>query len=220
LPAYYDDKNSRGNGLYQYEGGHMVLFSYGTSTAKKFSTSIQFGSRAGMDTDISYIADFGFTYRPDDRFSMDFDLGFLKSENWYLHQGGTSFTSFDALQIRPGLAMDYFVNANQQLRFSLQWIGIVAEENEFWQVPATPGRLLRRTKQDPSYADDFTVSQMTSQLRYRWEIAPLSDLFIVYTRGSNLPYQYDDDFGSLFQEAFNQPIINTFTIKLRYRFSS
>ncbi len=220
LPAYYDDKNSRGNGLYQYEGGHMVLFSYGTSTAKKFSTSIQFGSRAGMDTDISYIADFGFTYRPDDRFSMDFDLGFLKSENWYLHQGGTSFTSFDALQIRPGLAMDYFINANQQLRFSLQWIGIVAEENEFWQVPATPGRLLPRTKQDPSYADDFTVSQMTSQLRYRWEIAPLSDLFIVYTRGSNLPYQYDDDFGSLFVDAFNQPIIDTFTIKLRYRFSS
>ena len=220
LPAYYDDKNSRGNGLYQYEGGHMVLFSYGTSTAKKFSTSIQFGSRAGMDTDISYIADFGFTYRPDDRFSMDFDLGFLTSENWYLHQGGTSFTSFDALQIRPGLAMDYFINANQQLRFSLQWIGIVAEENEFWQVPATPGRLLPRTKLDPSYADDFTVSQMTSQLRYRWEIAPLSDLFIVYTRGSNLPYQYDDDFSSLFVDAFNQPIIDTLTIKLRYRFSS
>ena len=116
--------------------------------------------------------------------------------------------------------MDYFINANQQLRFSLQWIGIVAEENEFWQVPATPGRLLPRTKQDPSYADDFTVSQMTSQLRYRWEIAPLSDLFIVYTRGSNLPYQYDDDFGSLFVDAFNQPIIDTFTIKLRYRFSS
>ena len=122
------------------------------------------------------------------------------------------------LQIRPGLATDYFINANQQLRFSLQWIGIVAEENEFWQVPDTPGRLLRRTKQDPSYVDDFTVSQMTSQLRYRWEIAPLSDLFIVYTRGSNLPGRVDDGFGDLFQDALDEPIIDYFVIKLRYRF--
>ena len=220
LPAYYDDKNSRGNGIFQYEGGHMVLFSYGTSTAKKFSTSIQFGSRAGIDADMSYIADFGFTYRPDDRFSMDFDLGFVQSENWYLHQGDTLFTSFDALQIRPGLSMDYFVSANQQLRFSLQWVGIVAEENEFWRIPTTPGRLIRRAKENPSNADDFSVSQMTSQLRYRWEIAPLSDLFVVYTRGSNLPNRHNDDFGSLFEEAFNQPIIDTFTVKLRYRFSS
>ena len=220
LPAYYDDKNSRGNGLFQYEGGHMVLFSYGTSTAKKFSTSIQFGSRAGMDTDISYIADFGFTYRPDDRFSMDFDLGFVQSESWYLHQGDTLFTSFDSLQVRPGLSVDYFINANQQLRFSLQWIGIVAEEDEFWSVPSRPGQLIRRNKGDVGSVDDFSVSQMTSQVRYRWEIAPLSDLFVVYTRGSNLPNHYEDNFGTLFQEAFNQPIIDTFTVKLRYRFSS
>ena len=198
----------------------MVLFSYGTSTARKFSTSIQFGSRGGMDTDISYIADFGFTYRPDDRFSMDFDLGLVQSENWYLHQGGTSFTSFDSLQIRPSVAMDYFISANQQLRFSFQWIGIVAEDSEFWRVPTIPGRLLPRTRPVSGNAEDFTVSQMTSQLRYRWEIAPLSDLFVVYTRGSNLPYQDQDNFGSLFQQAFNQPIIDTLTIKLRYRFSS
>ena len=133
--------------------------------------------------------------------------------------GGTLFTSFDSLQIRPSIAMDYFISANQQLRFSLQWIGIVAE-SEFWRVPTIPGRLLPRTRPVSGNAEDFTVSQMTSQLRYRWEIAPLSDLFVVYTRGSNLPYQDQDDFGSLFQQAFNRPIIDTLTIKLRYRFSS
>ena len=169
---------------------------------------------------MSYIADVGFTYRPNDRFSMDFDLGFVQSENWYLHQGDNFFTSFDALQIRPGLSMNYFISANQQLRFSLQWVGIVAEENKFWQVPNTPGRLIRRKRENSSNADDFSVSQMTSQLRYRWEIAPLSDLFIVYTRGSNLPNRHKDDFGALFEDAFNQPIIETFTVRIRYRFSS
>ena len=119
----------------------MVLFSYGTNTAKKFSTSIQFGSRAGMDADISHIADFESTYRPDDRFSMDFDLGFLKSENWYLHQGGPSFTSFDALRYGPG--SPWITLSMRISNCDLAAVGIVAEENEFWQVPSTPGQLLQ-----------------------------------------------------------------------------
>ena len=35
-------------------------------------------------------------------------------------------------------------------------------------------------------SDDFAISRMSFQARYRWEIAPLSDLFFVYTRGGNL----------------------------------
>ena len=103
--------------------------------------------------------------------------------------------------------MDYFISANQQLRFSLQWIGIVAEESEFWRVPTIPGRLLPRTRPVSGNAED-TVSQMTSQLRYRWEIAPLSDICCLYPRQQSA-YQDQDDFGSLFQQAFNRPIIDT-----------
>ena len=45
-----------------------------------------------------------------------------------------------------------------------------------------------------------------------------ADLFIVYTRGSNLPGRVDDGFGDLFQDALDEPIIDYFVIKLRYRF--
>ena len=69
---------------------------------------------------------------------MDFDLGFFKVENWYLHQGGTHSVIRRAADT-AGLLIT--LSTNQQLRFSLQWIGIVAEENEFWQVPHS-GRLL------------------------------------------------------------------------------
>ena len=116
--------------------------------------------------------------------------------------------------------MDYFISANQQLRFTLQWIGITGDGKERWSVPFEPGRLLPRYDYEGALSDDFAVSQMTSQLRYRWEIAPLSDLFVVYTRGSNLPNRVDDEFGALFEDAFNQPIVDVFTVKLRYRFSS
>ena len=45
-----------------------------------------------------------------------------------------------------------------------------------------------------------------------------ADLFIVYTLDSNLLGQVDDGFGDLFQDALDEPIIDYFVIKWRYRF--
>ena len=87
-------------------------------------------------------------------------------------------------------------------------------------VPAMGGHMLSVARDPAEAVDDFTISRITAQLRYRWEIAPLSDLFIVYTRGSNLPNRGYDDFGSLFSDAVRDPIIDLFVIKLRYRFGN
>jgi len=57
-------------------------------------------------------------------------------------------------------------------------------------------------------------------LRYRWEIGPLSDLFVVYTRGSNLSDRVDDGFSDLFDDALNTPIVDVYIVKLRYRFGN
>ena len=60
---------------------------------------------------------------------------------------------------------------------------------------------------------------MALQLRYRWEIAPLSDIFVVYTRqvdqGSALK-----SFSNTFSDGYENPVVNALTFKLRYRFGS
>jgi len=61
---------------------------------------------------------------------------------------------------------------------------------------------------------------LTFQARYRWEIAPLSDLFVVYTRGGNLPGNSFSTFQDLFEQSWNDRIVDTVAIKLRYRFGS
>tara|TARA_Y100000766_G_scaffold158241_1_gene136036 strand:+ start:1 stop:837 length:837 start_codon:yes stop_codon:yes gene_type:complete len=220
VPSRYDDRNSRGNGAYRLSGGHYLRAAYGTSTANKFSTSIQLVATACCGSDEYFAADIGFTYRPVDRFAFDFDIAFQKEENWLVHMGDRNITAFNSFALSPSLSMDYFISAKQQLRLKLQWVGLDADESQYWLVPQTPGRLLPRTKMDLDPKDDFTVSQMTVQLRYRWEIAPLSDLFIVYTRGANLPNRSDQDFDYLFRDALNEPIIDVLTMKLRYRFGS
>ena len=67
-------------------------------------------------------------------------------------------------------------------------------------------------------ADDFMISRLTFQARYHWEIAPLSDLFVVYTQGSNLPGNSFSTFQDLLEQAWNDRIVDSFAIKLRYRF--
>ena len=82
-------------------------------------------------------------------------------------------------------------------------------------------------REDGVESDDLTISRLVAQLRYRWEIAPPSGLFVVYTRGSNLPNAYDlddpmaspiDSFGQLYGDAFADPLADLLVVKLRYRF--
>ncbi|MBR17330.1 MAG: hypothetical protein CMQ25_13985, partial [Gammaproteobacteria bacterium] len=219
-PPQYDDRNSRGNGIYRTDYGFYSGFTIGTDSARKFSVSAGLDSRPEDLGEVTYIPTAGFTYTPVDRFSLDFDVMFNKRNEWVLYRGDENFTSYDALEVRPMLAMNFFISSKQQLSLKFQWIGIDANESHFWSIDKEAEDLIPRFKDLSEPTDDFTVSRLTAQVRYRWEIGPLSDLFIVYTRGSNLPDRVNDEFWPLFQDAIDEPIIDVFTMKLRYRFGS
>jgi hypothetical protein len=86
-------------------------------------------------------------------------------------------------------------------------------------VPENDGAL-QTVVQAGHQRNRFTVSLLTTQLRYRWEIAPLTDFYVVYNRGNQLPPTEEDHFSDLLGDAFNDPIINALVVKLRYRFGS
>jgi len=220
MPAHYDDRNARGNGTYKTEHGYFFMASYGTDSSKKFSTSLQLGVRSEDLGDPQYLADLGFTWNPIDRFTFNLDLSWKQRNNWLIYVGDTNLTAFDAIELTPSMSMDFFITAKQHLRMTMQWAGINADESEYYRVPARPGDLLDRVKDPLEESGDFTISRLTAQLRYRWEIGPLSDLFVVYTRGSNLDNRIDEDFDVLFRDAVDEPIVDTLTVKLRYRFGS
>ena len=65
----------------------------------------------------------------------------------------------------------------------------------------------------------FSQAELGLQLRYRYEIAPLSDLFVVYSRGGNAARDdAEEDLASLWSEAIDNPTADQFIVKLRYRF--
>jgi hypothetical protein len=219
-PDQWDDRNSEGNGEFKVEGGWISQLSYGTDTSKKLSASIAAMIMTESLGSVSHSYMGGITYKPNDRFSLDFDLSYRDANEWLVHLDDRFFATYDARHWQPSVSMDLFLTARQQLRFSLQWVGIQAIAMDLYQVPEGDGDLIKLIDgiTEPTY--DFTISRLTTQLRYRWEIAPLSDLFIVYTRGSNLPNRTYDDFDNLFEDALNEPLIDMLVVKLRYRFGS
>ncbi|MDP2284221.1 MAG: hypothetical protein Q8L06_08775, partial [Pseudohongiella sp.] len=94
---------------------------------------------------------------------------------------------------------------------------IQAKEDRFYRIDQSDVRHLMEVSKPNLTSDDFTVSRMSFQARYRWEIAPLSDLFVVYTRGSNLPSVGDSEFQDLLFDAWSERVTDTWVVKLRYR---
>ncbi len=220
FPPRYDDQNSLGNGSYKIKTRGGFSLSYGSDTSLPISYSILLGGGREELGKFSKRLSLGVTYKPTSNFSIDADVLYRRRHGWLLHQGDRDFTTFEATEWQPRIEMDYFINSRHQLRFTLQWAAIRGDEKAFWQVPEEPGKLLKRTKSPADKSDSFTISRMTAQLRYRWEIGPLSDLFVVYTRGSNLSESLEEDFSGLFERALKEPMVSSFIIKVRYRFGS
>lgn len=218
-PARYDDLNSFGNGTFRIESRSEASLSYETNNARVLSGSVE---------GIAYQEDLGgwsselaasLTFRPDAPFSATVELARRWRKDWLLHQGDRNFSTFDAAQWRMSMGLDYFQSARQQLRLSLQWVGIRAQEQDRWLVPGRPGALLP----DLSGAvtdGDFGLSNLNLQLRYRWQIAPLSDLFLVYTRSANVREADRAAFSSLLQRSWDEPLGDQLVLKLRYRLGS
>ena len=216
FPARWEDRNSLGNGEYKVDPRGFAEVSFGTDTSKPLSWSLVARVQQEELGALTWQGLAGVTLKPNDRFSLDLDLDFAQRDGWLVHGAGRNFSTYDARDLRPSLAVDWFLSARQQVRLTLQWAGIDASEQQRFQVPLGDGKLTRVDK--TGAARDFTISRLTAQLRYRWELDPLSDLFFVYTRGSNLPNRPDDGLNSLFVDALKDPVIDVFVVKLRYRF--
>lgn len=224
LPKQYDDLNSFGNGTYRVDPRTEVFVNWDSDTTRALALTMGGGYRNENLGGHSWQSEAGITWRPNDRINLALSVRYDERDGWLLHQGNDLFATFKATQWQPKVSADYFISARQQFRVSLQWVGIKAREDDFYRVPLRPGDLIDIDKPvgpgfRPSY--DFSVSQLSFQARYRWEIAPLSDIFLVYTRQADRSAPLgDDNFENLFSDAWRQPLQNVFVAKIRYRLGS
>ena len=218
LPKRVDDRLGRGTGDFRIPERFSLRTSFSSNPANVLAWSVNLDAGQEDLGPKAITTGAGIVWRPNDRFSFDLSLNYTDQEALLVHQGEGNYTSFEAHQWAPKLDSNYFISARQQFRVTLQWNSLKAFEDRFWQV--NPHRLerLKPVANPDNEPDDFVISRLTFQARYRWQIAPLSDLFIVYTRGSNLPSNSFYTFQDLLEQGWNDRIVDSFAIKLRYRF--
>ncbi len=218
FPGRYEDRNSFGNGTYRIEERESFNLDYSTDPSKPLSLGAGVELRGEEAGGHNYGAWVSMAWRPGGRFSLEADLWYGISNGWLLHQEERNFTTFDSRDVFATVATDFFPGARHQFRVALQWAGIEAEEKAFYRVPEEPGDLMPVVR-PPGPTDDFNVSILNFQARYRWQIAPLSDLFVVYTRNAH-ESPGRGGFRDLFEAAWNNPSGDQLTVKLRYRLGS
>jgi len=218
FPARWEDRESFGNGTFRINDRWRVETSYETDTSRPLSVAVQV-DYDGQDLYGGFVRTWGgLTWQPRTDLSMTFGVAHTTLDGWLLYQEGQNFTTFKGDRWQPDLAVDFYPSATQQLRVVLQWVGIRAIEDRFFALQSDPGRLIEGAK-PAGPSDDFAISTLNFQVRYRWQIAPLSDLFIVYTKGDSRRPGLQE-FSDLFQDAWQDPLADQLVIKLRYRLGS
>jgi hypothetical protein len=220
FPQRVDDRLGRGTGSFRVPTREALILNYKSDPTK--SLALNFGIQ--WDTDdlgpAQINSSAGITWRPTDRFSSQLNLAYTDQEALLVYKENGAYTSFEAHQWAPNMEVNYFLGPRQQIRLTMQYNGLKAYEDRFWQANSDSVEFLAPVEKPTNTSDSFVVSRMTFQARYRWEIAPLSDLFLVYTRGSNLPRDSFDSYADLFAQTWNQPIVDFFAFRLRYRLGS
>ncbi len=153
------------------------------------------------------------TYFVNDDLSFYAELNATHNPDWLLWQGGNLLGSFkaDTLQLNGG--MQWTISAKQELRIKLETIALNARARQAWRV-AADGTPVASNDAVP----DFSLRNLGFQIRYRYELAPLSNLYIAYVRGGFGFDEFGQDVGGLLGDAFKLRDTEQLLVKLSYRF--
>ncbi|CAA9307942.1 MAG: hypothetical protein AVDCRST_MAG71-500 [uncultured Lysobacter sp.] len=163
------------------------------------------------------------TFHVNDTLSFSLGLEARHNPDWLLWRPDEDpatrdnrLATFESNQLSLNAGVTWLIDPKQELRVRLEAIGLDARVRQTWRVEpdGTPIAV------DEPVAD-FGLRNMGFQVRYRYELAPLSHLYIAYVRGGDLydeeigrPFNATDEFSGAFDLRDSEQLL----IKLSYRF--
>ncbi|HET6432243.1 DUF5916 domain-containing protein [Dyella sp.] len=153
------------------------------------------------------------TYFVNDAFNLFSGVTYGFTPNWLVWQRDNLIGSFDSREILLNAGLNWAIGSRQELRVKLQALGLDARLLQAYRVGAD-----RRAHPSDDAVSDFSVRNLGFQIRYRYELAPLSDLYVVYGRGG---YALDPLFrgaANQFNRSFDLRDSEQLLVKLAYRF--
>ena len=168
----------------------------------------------GGNRQIGYDIKFIPTYFISDAFSVYAGPYYEHIPDWLVWQRASGVVGrFNERSLQLDAGFDWSIDSRQELRLKLQAIGLEARARGGYRVGAN-GRAI--ASGEP--VDDFSVRNLGLQIRYRYELAPLSYLYVVYGRGGYAQNDFPGNTTDLLRNSFALRDDEQWLVKLSYRF--
>ena len=214
--AGYDDLITRGNGvvrvpakLYAYyerfwpRKGHWSFY----GNLNYSSDGLRGPMHGATQIDLNP------TYFVNDKLSFFLELYAQHDPDWLLWQHDNLLGSFSANTLQLNGGMQWTISSKQELRIKLETIALDAKAFQAWRVGAD-----RKPMPSNDSVSDFSLRNLGFQVRYRYELAPLSDLYVAYVRGGYGFDTFSQNVGGLLGNAFSLRDSEQLLVKVSYRF--
>jgi Domain of unknown function (DUF5916) len=214
----HDDLITRGNGVVDHPG-RLYAFAERFFPKKKHWSlygSVNYNAEGlgGIDRGAwtFYLEP---NYAINDNLSVFAGLELQRNPDLTLWRGGNLLGTFGSEQVFLNAGTVWLIGSKQELRVRLEALGLDAEAKRAWRISAD-GKPVRSN----DALDDFALRNLGFQVRYRYEFAPLSYLYVAYVRGGSLfdtgvgPYSVHDEFSGAFDLRDSEQLL----VKLSYRF--
>ena len=155
-----------------------------------------------------------FKYMPVDNLSLSLMHQHADENQWLNWFNDNLLATFHRKQRTSVVEMEWFHNNVHELRIKAQMVAFTGRNPQ-----ALLGDLSGNLNPEIIDIAPITISELAFQVRYRYEIMPLSYLYIVYSKGGRITADDDEDnMTELYRRPWKDPTDENLTIKLRYRF--
>ncbi|WP_242110784.1 DUF5916 domain-containing protein [Luteimonas aquatica] len=214
--AGYDDLLTRGHGALWRPSNLNAYLEYERprkgSWLHKLEAELVTGGLAG-NSEVGWSLEYTPTYFVNDDFSVYAGIYADATPDWLVWSRDNLIGSFRGREWHFNAGLNWNIGQRQELRVKLQALAVDARLRQAYRVDAA-GRAI--AVDDP--VDAFSVRNLGFQIRYRYELAPLSYLYVVYGRGGFERNDRSDDIGGLLGDSFSLRNDEQLLVKFSYRF--
>jgi len=207
----YVKKNGSFSFNLDYESPSYGTWEYdwriGYETSNKYKT---WGSE-GYERRFAKIA--GSLY-PIDDFRLGWQFRVREEDEWLNWIEGNELAVYDLTQKIISINANWFKGSKHEIRLKSQFVALDAK-NPISLISDKAGYLYNHD----SNVKPFTEGITSFQIRYKYEMAPLSYIYLVYTKGGRV---YDDEnernTSDVFKDPWENPDNEIFSLKFRFKF--
>jgi len=198
--------------------GSNFEFSYNSRRYRNGKWGYRFGLQSEKDDYIAFEdhhkkINLGINFSPKDNLRIWMFLNHHSRTNWLNRISDNYYGTYDQKRTSINIGSRWYPTNNQELQIKLEATSFRNQKGTGWN--ADNNGFLVSTNEA---ADSINLGKLGFQIRYRYEIDPLSNIYLVYTRGGS--YFFDDaaDTSKIFRTTWQEPEGDVVSAKIRYRF--